>query len=261
MLLPDPSLPWSVPLSAVALIAENERSPLGDVALVAYRCPAGIWTIGWGETDGVRAGDRCTREEADRWLCEDLAERARAVLDLCKIKPSPNELGAMVSLAYNIGLGGFAKSSVLRAHNAGDWQSASRAFGLWNKAKHPVTGELRELPGLTSRRAREAAMYLQPEPGESLDPMPQAVEPESKPLASPIVRSGAATVAAGVVTTLAKAADDFGLGSAMPIIKQAREFLGDVLGVPSGWLLPILIIATGAMVIRWRLKQREGGWA
>lgn len=242
-------------MSAVAEIAESE-----GLSLVAYRCPAGVWTIGWGETDGVRPGDRCTKEEADRWLCEDLTERTRAVKALCTVDPSPNELGAMVSLAYNIGMGGLEKSTVLRAHNAGDRQSASRAFGLWNKAKDPNTGVLRELPGLTARRAREAAMYLTPEPGQAQLPMPQAVEAESKPSSSPIVRSGAATVAAGVVTTLTQASDDLGLGSALPIMRQAREFMADVLGIPSGLLLPMLVIVTGALVIRWRLKQRKDGW-
>ena len=167
MMLPEPSLPWPIPLEAVRLIAESEQGPTGGCALKAYQCPAGVWTIGWGETDAVKRGDRCTKEQADRWLCEDLVDRTKAILAVCKVPPSDNELGAMVSLSYNIGLGwegsikpagaknGFRQSTVLKAHNLGDHPAAGRAFALWNKAR--VNGQLTELRGLTVRRAAEAA--------------------------------------------------------------------------------------------------------
>jgi GH24 family phage-related lysozyme (muramidase) len=93
--LPDAGLPWPLPLDAVRLIAESE-----GLRLAAYLCPAGVWTIGWGETDGVQPGDTCTKEQADRWLCEDLTDRAKAVRELCTSAPSRNELGALVSLSF-----------------------------------------------------------------------------------------------------------------------------------------------------------------
>ena len=251
MNLPSSSLPWPIPMSAVAEIAESE-----GLSLVAYRCPAGVWTIGWGETDGVRPGDTCTQEDADRWLCEDLTERVRAVRELCKVDPSPNELGAMVSLAYNIGVSGFAQSTVLRAHNAGDRQAASRAFGLWNKAKDPNTGMLRELPGLTARRARESALYLQPEPGQAPMPMPQAVEAESKPTASQINKSGVAALATGAISLVAEATD--GLAGPMG---RVRSLVVDKLGVPTHLLLPIVLVVVGIAVLYYRQSQRKGGWA
>jgi lysozyme len=239
-------------MAAVAEIAESE-----GLRLVAYRCPAGVWTIGWGETDGVRPGDRCTKDEADRWLCEDLTERVRAVRDLCKVEPAPNELGAMVSLAYNIGLGGFAKSTVLRAHNAGDRVSASRAFGLWNKARDPKTGVIdpEGLPGLTARRAREAALYLQPEVGQPVEPMPQAIEAESKATASPINKSGVAAVGAGVVGLLSEASS----GLLAPF-SAVRTLLVDTLGVPTNLILPSMLVIVGVAVVYWRGKQRSKGW-
>ena len=251
MNLPDPSLPWPIPMTAVAEIAESE-----GLSLVAYRCPAGVWTIAFGETDGVRPGDTCTKEEADRWLLEDLTERTRAVRELCTVEPSPNELGALVSLAYNIGLAGLAKSTVLRAHNAGDRQSASRAFGLWNKAKDPDTGLLRDLPGLTARRAREAALYLKPEPGQAPLQMPQAVEAESKPTASQINRSGVAALATGAISLIAEATE--GLAGPMG---RVRSLVVDTLGVPSHLLLPIVLVVVGIAVMYYRDRQRKGGWA
>ena len=237
-------------MSAVAEIAESE-----GLSLVAYLCPAGVWTIGWGETDGVRPGDTCTKEDADRWLLEDLQERVRAVRDLCKVDPSPNELGAMVSLAYNIGINGFAQSTVLRAHNARDRQAASRAFGLWNMARDPKTGVLTDLPGLTARRAREAALYLQPEPGQAPMPMPQAVEAESKPVASPINKSGAVAIGTGAISLIAEATDSM----AGPIGKL-RTLVVDTLGISTSLVLPIVLVVVGIAVMYYRNNQRKNGW-
>lgn len=188
MRYPDATLPWPIPYAGVQLLAEYEQGPTGGCALAAYRCPAGVWTIGWGETDGVRPGDVCTPEQADRWLVEDLGERAAAVRGHCTREPSPHELAALVSLAYNIGLAGLRRSTAMRAHNAGQHEAAARAFGLWNKAR--VGGQLVELPGLTARRAREAALYLTPD-ADAQPRMPQAVEAESSLARSPIAQAGA----------------------------------------------------------------------
>lgn len=266
MQLPDPSLPWPIPMAAVALIAEREQGPKGGAALEAYRCPAGVWTVAWGETDNVRPGDTCTKEQADRWLCEDLTERAQRVRQACVVEPSPNELGAMVSLAYNIGFGdpqrkiaGFLTSTVLRQHNAGNKQAAARAFGLWNKARNQSTGQLEELNGLTIRRQLEAALYLTPEPGEAQARMPQAVEAESKITSSPIVRGGAVAAGAGVLDGLREIGES--VGAIKAPLDTARSVLVDTLGVPVELILPLVLIAAGALVIRWRRRQRTEGYA
>lgn len=253
--LPDPSLPWPIPLDAVALIAEFEQGPNGGPALVAYRCPAGVWTIGWGETDGVRPGDTCTREQADQWLLEDITERARAVRAMCTIEPSPSELGGLVSLAYNIGLKALQGSTVLRQHNAGNRQAAARAFALWNKAR--VNGVLQVLAGLTARRAREAAMYLQDEGLQQR--MPQAVESESKLSTTPGIKGSVGAMGTGVVAVLAEAGDKIG-GLSGPLGK-ARSLLVDTLGIPTGWILPLALIAVGAAWAYYRTLQRREGWA
>lgn len=252
MTLPEPSLPWPIPMAAVALIAESE-----GLSLVAYRCPAGVPSIGWGETDGVHMGDTCTKEQADRWLLEDLQDRTRAVRALCASPPGRNELGAMVSLAYNIGLAGFKASTVLRQHNAGNHEAASRAFGLWNKAH--VNGVLVSLPGLTARRAREQALYLTPDAIEAAAPLPQAVQPESKLTTSPMSQAGAATAAAGVVGMLGQLGDQIAVVKAT--LAAAKSVIVDTLGVPPDWVLPLLLIGAGVVVVRYRLLQRREGWA
>jgi lysozyme len=175
MTLPDPKLAWPIAYDAVRLIAESESCKLR-----AYRCPAGVWTIAWGRTAGVKPGDTCTQDEADRWFLEDINEFTAGVRAALTRPATLNELGALVSLSYNIGLGGLRRSTVLRKHNEGDMQGASDAFRLWNKAR--VGGVLTVLPGLVTRRAREAALYLTPDNDDNTMPMAQAVLPEDNPL-------------------------------------------------------------------------------
>lgn len=272
--LPDADLPWPIPMAAVAILAECEQGPDGGFAPVAYRCPAGVWTYAWGETDGVRPGDRCTKEQADKWLLEDLEERVRAIRDLCTVEPSPNELGALVLLAYNIGVPAFSKSTVLRQHNAGNRQAAARAFSLWNKARNPRTGELEVLNGLTSRRSREAALYLTPETG--LERMPQAVAAESSLRSSPIAQGSVVTMAAGVITAgteVAPALEQVGsaasgltaaldpIRGALGAIRGAVGSVADFLGLPPGALLALVLVGVGWWVLQQRRRQRSEGWA
>lgn len=271
MIYPDPSLPWPVDYTVVCGIAEEERGPLGGCALVAYLCPAGVWTIGWGETDNVHPGDRCTKVQADSWLCDDLTERVAAILAACTVRPNANQLAAFLSFAYNVGLGwdpdrpkpkgakdGFRQSTVLKRHNEGSYSAAARAFDLWNQGRNPKTGQKEELPGLVARRKREAALYLKPVADSP--PMPQAVEPESKMTSSPMVQTSTVGLggmgAAGLVAQAGEHID-----ALKPVVKGAREVLVDTLGVPVEWLLPMAVIVAGVLIVRWRVRQRRDGWA
>lgn len=261
MLLPDPSLPWPIPMSAVALIAERE-----GLRLKAYLCPAGVWTIGWGETDNVKPGDTCTKEQADRWFVEDLTDRVRAVREMLTVAPNDNQLGALVSLAYNIGLRddkgkrGLYYTTVRRLHNLGDFEGASRAFSLLNKARNRKTGQLEEHPGLVIRRGQESALYVTPDPDDPPLPMPQEVEGESKIVASPIVQSGVTTTAgSGLLVAMETMKGD--VGTVGEWARTIRTFLAESVGIPPEWVLPGLLMIAGAVVVRWRLKQRANGWA
>lgn len=126
------------------------------VRLAAYRCPAGVLTIGVGHTGpDVHLKLVITLQEAEALLRGDLDHFEAAV---AKAAPSatPNQAAAMISLAFNIGIGAFLKSSVLRHHNAGNPGAAANAFLLW------VKGGGRKLPGLVRRRAAERKLYLTP---------------------------------------------------------------------------------------------------
>lgn len=132
-----------------------------DCRLSAYRDAVGIPTIGWGMTyypDGrrVKIGERITQAQADS-MFETLLERdfAAPVRKLIGVSPTtPAQFGAMVALAYNIGIGAFTGSSVLKRHKAGDTPlRVTEAFLMWNKAGGKV------LSGLVRRRNAEAALY------------------------------------------------------------------------------------------------------
>lgn len=120
-----------------------------------------VWTIGYGHTAGVRPGMVWTKEQADNVFDRELNSEFGAFVARCvEGKPtSQQEYDAMVSLCFNIGQENFKRSSVLANHLAGRRSTAALAFGLWNKQRDRVTGELRVLKGLTKRRAAEAAIY------------------------------------------------------------------------------------------------------
>lgn len=130
----------------------------------AYKDSAGVWTIGYGHTDKVKEGDECTLAQAEQWLSEEAEWFEKGVIGSCKISPNPNQLTALVSFAYNLGLGNLRKSMLLRKHNIGNFAGAAAEFMKWNKARHPATGQLREVPGLTNRRKAEKLVYLKEVP-------------------------------------------------------------------------------------------------
>ena len=128
--------------------------------LKAYLCPAGVWTIGFGNTfyeDGtkVKEGDVITQQRADelaKFIVEQFATSIRAMI---KQPLNENQFSACVSLAYNIGTGGFKKSSVLRKLNVNPLDaSISDSFRLWNKGGGKV------LRGLVNRREAEIQLYF-----------------------------------------------------------------------------------------------------
>ncbi|CAO3358561.1 glycoside hydrolase family protein [Azospirillum palustre] len=168
--------------AAVALVKHFE-----GLYLKAYLCPAGVPTIGYGHTDGVRLGQTITEAQADAFLAADLAEAAADVDRYVKVPLTDDQRGALASFVFNLGPGNLASSTLLRKLNVGDAAGAAAEFGQWVKAtvKDPETGEKvkKTLPGLVSRRAAEQALFsggvvmlpIQP------PPMPQAVHAPAGP--------------------------------------------------------------------------------
>ena len=125
---------------------------------VAYLCSAKKATIGYGNTfweDGtpVKIGDQISKERAETLLKHVVDNFSVAVEVDIKIEVTQNQFDAMVSLAYNIGLGAFKNSTLLRQLNRGNFVGASQEFLRWNKSNG------KPLPGLTRRREREKLLF------------------------------------------------------------------------------------------------------
>lgn len=134
------------------IIKRNE-----GLRLVAYQDVAGIWTVGYGHTP-ASPGEVIDDAEAEMLLLNDLNFASAVVSDATVGVPTTdNQFAALVSLTFNIGIGGFRQSTVLRRHLAGESRAAD-AFLMWNKAH--VDGQLVEVAGLTRRRDEERALYL-----------------------------------------------------------------------------------------------------
>lgn len=121
--------------------------------------PNDKWTIGYGETNGVKPGMVWTLEQAESNFAARMVTLGNKVQTALRGAPTTQaQFDAMVSLADNIGLTNFGNSSVLANHRAGRYSTAALAFSLWNKQRGS-DGQLHVLNGLTKRRSAEAAIY------------------------------------------------------------------------------------------------------
>jgi lysozyme len=124
----------------------------------AYLCPAGVWTIGYGHTGGVKSGDVITADQGESFLRSDISSAERVVV-AAGLRLTQNQFDALVSFVFNVGAGNFNRSTLLRLAKANVNDPAIAAeFAKWNKAT--VNGVLKVLPGLTRRRAEEADLYF-----------------------------------------------------------------------------------------------------
>ena len=119
----------------------------------AYRCPAGVLTIGYGSTGPhVKQGMTITEEEAEKLLRKDVARFEEGVSHIVGTT-TQNRFDALVSFAFNLGLGNLMSSTLLKRHKAGRFADAADQFHLWVKANGKV------LKGLVARREAESQLY------------------------------------------------------------------------------------------------------
>jgi lysozyme len=131
------------------------------LSLVPYKCSAGVATIGWGATfypSGIKVTmqDKPISLATASWMFRTIADKFAVDVDkMIKANINQNQFNAIVSLAYNIGLAGLAKSSLLKKVNANPSDpTITNSFLVWNKAGGKI------LNGLTKRRAIEAKLYF-----------------------------------------------------------------------------------------------------
>lgn len=135
-------------------------------SLTAYKCPSKIWTIGYGNTrylngEKVKEGDVITQQQANELFKDTLDKfeyEVKLILgDRYKTILPETSISAIVSFAYNVGVGAFAKSTLLKVikENKNDLKGIINQWLRWNRAGSKV------LAGLTNRRFEELVLYIE----------------------------------------------------------------------------------------------------
>jgi lysozyme len=207
--------------------------------LKSYKCPAGVWTVGYGLTTSagfieVGPDTEITQAEADWYLQQVVDKFASKIRPLITAPITENQFGAFVSLAYNIGVGGFAKSSALRRFNEGNVMEVPAAFRMWKKAGGKVS------QGLINRREAEIKLFLTPAPITD------------EPKITPKQRESAAqsrTVQASVVQGASAIGGAVGALNALDGAAQIVALVGC-----------ILVVLLAVFILRERLKAWASGW-
>lgn len=171
----------------------------------AYKDPGSVnglpITIGYGQTrrngKPIKLGETITEAEASEWLMDELSRVEALVRKLVKVSLTPYQLGALVSFVYNIGDDAFAKSTLLKRLNEGNYADVPAQLARWNKNDGKV------MAGLTNRRAAEAGMWAKesfvssaPVEAKSGSPIAELIKPENLTSAGGLL-AGAAAVASG----------------------------------------------------------------
>ncbi|MBS1794367.1 MAG: glycoside hydrolase family protein [Acidobacteria bacterium] len=198
----------------------------------AYLDPVGIPTIGYGTIrypngKKVRLGDQISEVEAEAFLKFDVDDTvANLEAPLRGIALTQNQFDALVSLCYNIGVGGFLTSTVLRKLKEGDFKAAAAGFDLWNKGT--VGGVKMPLPGLIKRRKEERDLFEQAGAGGKPIDVAESVQDRVTRLAG--FREGADNVLVGyagdevVEILVLKSALKEDFVATLQQYKNAREF-------------------------------------
>jgi len=122
--------------------------------LTSYQDQVGRWTIGYGHTGPeVCAGMTITLEQAQNLLAKDVSSAAAFVNRVVEVQLTQGEFDALVDFVFNLGVGTFERSTLLRVLNAGEFAAAAAQFALWDRAGGAVVA------GLLRRRQAETALF------------------------------------------------------------------------------------------------------
>ncbi len=125
-----------------------------SLRLIAYKCPGGVWTIGYGHTSGVQEGMTITEAEADELLAEDI-EVCEKQINSLNLSLNQNQFDALVSFLFNVGIGNFSKSTLLMKVKVNPYDnSIADEFARW------VCSKGKKLTGLQRRRTSEIKLYF-----------------------------------------------------------------------------------------------------
>lgn len=215
--------------------------------LTAYRCPAGVWTIGVGHTSAageptVVEGMKITANESAAILYRDLVEFEIGVDRLVTVPLKQNQFDVLVSFAFNCGLGALAKSTLLKKLNSGNYDSVPAELMKWTRAGGS------EVSGLVRRRRAEAKMWRGLDTSQNVDGGDARLKPDLPKPSKSILQSKEASgaIAAGAGSALAAAQE------VIPVIRDGGEILSSINATV---IICISIIMIAAAIWYWR-KQR-----
>lgn len=233
--------------------------------LKAYRCSAGVLTIGVGHTSmaglpKVTPGLTITAEECEEIFIRDLKKYEAAVNKAVKVPLTQNQFDALVSLCFNIGTGAFAKSTLVRKLNAGDYEGAAKQFLVWSKQ-----------PELLPRRQKEKAQFERgakkapKKPVQPVEPVPAPTEPPAPEVAPepPVEPSEGPLDSLPSLKPLAKSKELW--AGVTAIFATMSGFISDLTGLDAKaqvWILSGLTAAgvgAGVFMIVNRLTARKNG--
>jgi len=119
-----------------------------------YKCPAGVWTIGYGHTKGVvESTPDISQEYADELLNADIAQYERSVSRLISWPVNQNQFDALVSFTFNLGTGALQRSTLRQNINRGDIDDAANQFLKWVRVNGVIS------KGLLNRRKAERELF------------------------------------------------------------------------------------------------------
>jgi len=226
----------------LALVKEFE-----GLRLKAYKCPAAVWTIGYGHTSSagapiVTSDLEITRDEAEEVLRRDMGQYEDGVRKLVTIGITQGQFDALVDFAYNAGVGALAKSTLLKRVNAGKFDEVPAEFMKWTR------GGGKELPGLVRRRRAEVKLWRGMDTEKPVCNDEARTDPDQPKASKKITQSkeaNAAVVAGGLGTVAV-------VREVMPMVKEG----GDLLGSLSPTILILFVIIAAAGAVWYFRKQR-----
>jgi lysozyme len=218
--------------------------------LKAYKCPAGILTIGYGHTSAAGApevtdGMTITQKQADDILRQDLVKYETAVQGLVTQNLTQHQFDVLVDFCYNAGVGALQKSTLLKKVNAARFDAVPAELAKWTKGKGKV------LPGLVKRCQARSLWWIS---GEPVDEQEQRTDPDPVPVRTMAEskQGNAAVITAGLG----------GLGAAKEIAAQAQDAsdtANQLMGLLSNtnFLIMVVIIGLGGAIWYWRKKNMD----
>ena len=221
--------------------------------LKAYRCPAGVCTIGYGHTSAAGApkvvdGMTITQAQAEDILKRDIVKYEIAVMDLVKVKLTQNQFDVLTDFAYNAGVGALQSSTMLKKINAGQFDAVPVELMKWTKGGP----EKKTLPGLVRRRQAEINWWTAQD--QAHDQQEDRATPDAPPKRTMAVskQGNAALLTAGLG----------GLGAAKEITTHAKDAV-DVADQFAGLLsnpnfvAMAAIVGLGGAIWYWRKKNMD----